>query len=84
MLARHPDDLDRALTEWERRLRPYTDQYQQAGIKQRSTFTPANRREITVRRLMGTLFSTRLGPRMWSLMARSKMNRMKDADIAAA
>lgn len=84
MLQRHPDDLDHALTEWERKLRPSMDFYQQYGIKQRFYFTPGNHRQIALRRLMTNLFRTRLGPHMWAMMARGKANRMKEADIAAA
>ncbi|MCP2169097.1 2-polyprenyl-6-methoxyphenol hydroxylase [Goodfellowiella coeruleoviolacea] len=85
VLERHPDDLARALSEWERRLRPYMEFYQLNGIQQRTFFTPATRPQILLRKVI-----TRL--RQWPLPARllqqmqvnSKASRMKEADIARA
>jgi 2-polyprenyl-6-methoxyphenol hydroxylase-like FAD-dependent oxidoreductase len=45
VLQRHPDDIERALTEWERSLRPSMDYYQEYGIKQRP-FSRNNEAEL--------------------------------------
>ncbi|MFC7585187.1 FAD-dependent monooxygenase [Nonomuraea antimicrobica] len=50
MLGRH-GNVERALTEWERRLRPYLDYYQRMGVRQSAIFTP-NRKQIRMRRVM--------------------------------
>ncbi|MFF3544766.1 FAD-dependent monooxygenase [Streptomyces platensis] len=83
MLDRHPDNVGHALTEWERALRPYVEQYQQSGSKQRRFFVPANRRQIAIRKAMT------VGLRMpvtSSLLRKlqKRAARLKELDIARA
>ncbi|WP_158842354.1 FAD-dependent monooxygenase [Saccharothrix deserti] len=85
MLARHPDDLERALTEWEAGLRPYIDYYQKDGIKKQTFFTPDNRFQVGMRRALTVLNGRRVvgAPfRWWS--AHNKAARMNGADITRA
>lgn len=83
VLQRHPDDLERALSEWERTLRPYMDYYQGIGVRNRSFFTPADgaerRRRARMMRWQRTPVVRRL--LLW-LAKRSKAMRMREADIA--
>lgn len=55
-------DLEDALTEWEHRLRPYTDCYQKVGAQAAGLFTPSSRLGIGMRRKM-------IAARQWPLTA---------------
>ncbi|MBS9532174.1 FAD-dependent monooxygenase [Mycobacterium sp. M1] len=85
MLARYGDDLDRALSEWERILRPYVTAYQGFVVRQRFFFVPDNRTELVFRGVM-----TRIRQLSWAqplftrIVAGSRSARLKDADITAA
>jgi 2-polyprenyl-6-methoxyphenol hydroxylase-like FAD-dependent oxidoreductase len=83
MLDRYPDDLNRALIEWEHTLRPFIDTYQQFGVRQRFFFTPDNRVELLFRQGMARL---RQMPVTRTLFARitqgSRAGQLKDQDIA--
>ncbi|MCX2729373.1 FAD-dependent monooxygenase [Saccharopolyspora sp. NFXS83] len=63
-LERHPGDLDTALGEWERVLRPYIDGYQASAPAQRKIFVMDGRWEIRLRRMVPKLVRTRLGRRL--------------------
>ena len=64
MLERHPDDLEAALTEWERGLRPYISHYQDAAPDERKIFVMDNRRQILMRRALPALLKNKLGKRL--------------------
>ncbi|SDK82593.1 2-polyprenyl-6-methoxyphenol hydroxylase [Nonomuraea maritima] len=49
MLLRHPDDLTRALTEWQRTLRPSVTEWQGSAEGLRQWFNPSGRREMLMR-----------------------------------
>lgn len=83
VLERYPDDLDRALREWESQLRPYIEYYQRNAHSQRAFFTPKNRFEIILRNLL--VRGHRLpvvGRYLDNMQGRGKAGQMKDADIA--
>ncbi|EWM13999.1 FAD-dependent monooxygenase [Kutzneria sp. 744] len=83
MLRRHCD-VERALTEWERRLRPYLSYYQQLGVQQTAVFTP-NRKQIGVRRVMMKGMSMPVTSSVLRFMrTHNKSGRMKEFDIARA
>ncbi|MCK2239792.1 MULTISPECIES: FAD-dependent monooxygenase [unclassified Crossiella] len=85
MLERHPGDLDRALTEWEAKLRPSIEYYQQNGLDQQAFFTPTSRFQIGLRKVL-------MRGQKWPLIGRllqamregGKASRMKELDIARA
>ncbi|MDX6295110.1 MAG: hypothetical protein QOH50_4185 [Kribbellaceae bacterium] len=83
MLQRHSNDLDRALTDWERRLRPFIKYHQRTGLSQRVFFNPTNWREVMQRKMLmrGVRYPV-VGPLVRRL--RLKGARMKELDIAAA
>lgn len=84
VLARHSDDLDRALREWETVLRPFVDAYQGFGVRQRFFFTPDNRLELTVRKAVARIRRIpSVSPVITRLVAGSKTAQLKDRDIAA-
>ncbi|MET0402276.1 MAG: FAD-dependent monooxygenase, partial [Cystobacter sp.] len=49
MLEKHPDDVERALTRWEEKLRPFIEGMQRDSLKSRQLFTPANEAQRVVR-----------------------------------
>lgn len=83
MLQRHSNDIGRALTDWERRLRPFIKYHQRNGMSQRVFFNPANWREVLQRKMLtrGVRYPV-LGPLVRRL--RLKGARMKQLDIAAS
>lgn len=83
MLQRHPNDIGRALTGWERRLRPFIEYHHRNGISQRVFFNPDNWREVIQRKMLtrGVQYPV-VGPLIKRL--RIKGGRMKQLDIAAA
>ena len=85
MLDRYPDDLNRALIEWERTLRPFIDAYQQFGVRQRFFFTPDNRVELLFRQGMAWLRQIPFTRTLFARIAQgSKAGQLKDQDIATA
>jgi len=85
LLQRYPDDLDRALTTWEARLRPFVDYYQALARRRQSTLTPAHQWQVTLNHglfLAGSL--PLISPLLKRLTAARKETRMRSADIAAA
>jgi len=60
-LERRPDDVERALDEWERALRPAIADYQQIGVDQQTLFVPENRRQIVLRHVIAWLSRRRFG-----------------------
>ncbi|WP_346281179.1 FAD-dependent monooxygenase [Pseudonocardia sp.] len=83
MLQRHSNDIGQALSDWERRLRPFIKYHQRTGLSQRVFFNPANWREITQRKMLtrGMRY-----PVVGRLVRRLRLKgaRMKELDIAAA
>lgn len=82
-LARHPDDLETALTAWEEQLRPAIAEFQKAAYPMRALFTqtsPAEQRNqnvtIGVRRLMFRV------PALMNLLTKSKRFRLRNGDLA--
>jgi 2-polyprenyl-6-methoxyphenol hydroxylase-like FAD-dependent oxidoreductase len=81
MLQRHP--LATALVEWEQKLRPYIDYYQRNAFQQRAFFLPANRWEMTLRKVLIRGHKVPLAGRILRRrQTMGKASRMKDADIA--
>ena len=77
-------DVPQALTEWERRLRPYLDYYQRLGVQQTAVFTP-NRKQITMRRVMMRGMAMPVTSSLLKFMrTHNKSGRMKEIDIARA
>jgi 2-polyprenyl-6-methoxyphenol hydroxylase-like FAD-dependent oxidoreductase len=86
MLTRNPHDVEDALSQWERKLRPYVENFQSSATKSRALFTPANRIEKALRSgvIRMSLFPV-IGPALWRRLAvKSKGARMSGVDIATA
>ncbi len=82
MLERHPDDIEAALGEWERVLRPYLEHYQDKAIDQRRIFVMDNRFQIMVRRALPLLSRTKLGKRFADrVIDTADIIEFKNADI---
>ncbi|GAA3358140.1 FAD-dependent monooxygenase [Saccharopolyspora gregorii] len=64
VLERHPDDVERALGEWETMLRPHIERFQRNAFEQRKIFVADSRRQILLRRAMPKLAKTRPGKRL--------------------
>jgi 2-polyprenyl-6-methoxyphenol hydroxylase-like FAD-dependent oxidoreductase len=77
--------LEAALTEWEQRLRPYTDSYQKIGARAAGLFTPSNRFGIELRRMV---IAARQSPLTAPLvnwgMGKAPAITNRNIDIAAA
>ncbi|MGU3502863.1 FAD-dependent monooxygenase [Mycobacterium sp. C31M] len=85
VLDERPDNLEIALAEWERRLRPYTEKYQKAGAKAAFGFTPPTRFRIAMRRLMVAARGWRLtAPLLNAALHRAPSFAVRNVDIAAA
>lgn len=81
MLERH-DDLETALTEWERALRPYIDHYQNGAGADRKIFMADTRLEVRFRRIMPKLIKTKPGRHLMErIMRLDDMEKFKNADI---
>ncbi|WP_253830943.1 FAD-dependent monooxygenase [Prauserella aidingensis] len=82
MLERHPSDIETALSEWEKALRPYIDHYQETAFDQRKIFVMDNRPQIMLRRAMPKLTKFKLGTRLMERMMRmDDIAEFKNADI---
>ena len=84
MLAKHPDDIETALTAWEDKLRPAIADFQQSAYPMRAIFTQTSAKEqrrqsivIAMRRLMFRF------PALMSLRLRSKHFQLRNSDLAA-
>jgi 2-polyprenyl-6-methoxyphenol hydroxylase-like FAD-dependent oxidoreductase len=85
MLQRHPEDIESALTRWERRLRPLTGYCQHLAHVQVPLFVAAKQRDITRFKLMQRAMRLpAAGPVLKYVQENGKSQRMKDTDIAAA
>jgi len=85
MLDRHPADVEQALAEWERTLRPNLEVFQRNGIQQRTFFVPATTSELTLRKVMTAgMRMPVLSSLLRQLRSRDKAGRLKDHDIALA
>ncbi|MDT7729232.1 MAG: hypothetical protein QOI21_5808 [Actinomycetota bacterium] len=83
MLGRHPEDIEAALTEWERTLRPHMVVFQRLGMKQRRFFVPANRFQIAMRKVVKFGMDMPVtAPLLRRLQENSKDGKLKDTDIA--
>lgn len=83
MLETYPDDMERALTRWEEKLRPFIEDTQRGSLKSRAFFTPANEAQRVVRAVSIRLMSNRLtGPIVRKVM-RDKDLKAKTIDIVA-
>jgi 2-polyprenyl-6-methoxyphenol hydroxylase-like FAD-dependent oxidoreductase len=83
MLEKHPDDMERALTRWEEKLRPFIEDMQRDSLKARQLFTPANEAQRVFRAVSIRLMSNRLtGPIVKKVM-RDKDFKAKMIDIVA-
>ncbi|WP_206793736.1 FAD-dependent monooxygenase [Amycolatopsis sp. MtRt-6] len=81
MLERHAD-VETALTEWERTLRPYIQHCQDGAFSDRKIFMADNRPEILFRRALPRLAKTRLGGRLVERVLRvDDIAKFKNADI---
>lgn len=84
VLERHPGDVEAALAEWERVLRPYITSYQEDAPDQRRIFVADDRWQIRLRRLVPLLRRSRLGSRLVELIVPSAANDLKNADIVGS
>lgn len=82
LLERHPGDVATALAEWEQALRPYIDEYQTVGLKQRAFFVPDAPRQVQVRRAMSLVTRFALGRRVLSKMMEGAVEA-RTADVTA-
>ncbi|WP_043432361.1 FAD-dependent monooxygenase [Cystobacter fuscus] len=83
MLEKHPDDLERALSQWEAKLRPFVENMQRDSLKSRQLFTPANEAQRVVRAVGIRLMSNRVvGPLVRKVM-RDRDLQTKTIDIVA-
>jgi 2-polyprenyl-6-methoxyphenol hydroxylase-like FAD-dependent oxidoreductase len=81
MLDRY-GDVQQALTEWDRQLRPHMGYYQQLGFQQTAFFTP-NSKQISMRRLMMRAMAMPVASQVLRFVrTHNKSGRMKDLDIA--
>ena len=83
MLERHPDDLERALTQWEHKLRPFVENLQRDSLKSRQFFTPANETQRVVRAMSLRLMSHRLTGPLFRKVMRDRDFKAKQVDIVA-
>jgi 2-polyprenyl-6-methoxyphenol hydroxylase-like FAD-dependent oxidoreductase len=85
VLDRYPDNVVRALTDWEASLRPYVRYFQRNGVDMRSFFVPANQFRVATRKvLIRSAHTPVLGALLGRLVQSGRASRLKDADIAAA
>lgn len=85
MVTRYPDDIERALTEWESTIRDYIDAYQQAGLSMRSYFVPNNEEERVRRaRFLRLAVNPIFGPLLRMNSRLKERARIKNVDIVPA
>lgn len=85
VFEQHPGSIEEALTDWEQRLRHYTDSFQGMGAKASGLFTPSSQAGIMVRRgIMAARRSPVTRPLFNLAMRHLPMMTMRGTDIAAA
>ncbi|WPB77577.1 FAD-dependent monooxygenase [Archangium violaceum] len=81
MLEKYPDDMERALSRWEEKLRPFIEDTQRDSLKARALFTPANEAQRIIRGATIRLMGNRLtGPIVKKVM-RDRDLKAKMVDI---
>lgn len=85
VLAEHAGcGIESALTEWEQRMRPYTDSYQKIGAQASGLFTPTNRAGILLRRATTTgRGNPVIAPLVNWALRNSSIAKVRSVDIAA-
>ncbi|WAS91345.1 FAD-dependent monooxygenase [Nannocystis punicea] len=81
MLERHPDDVLRALIEWEAKLRPFTASLQQTATTMRQLFTPSGELQRIVRATILRLMNSPAAPIFRRLVGPGALTEI---DIVAA
>jgi 2-polyprenyl-6-methoxyphenol hydroxylase-like FAD-dependent oxidoreductase len=85
VLAEHPDSIEDALTDWEQRLRRYTDSFQRIGANACSVFTPSNNAGILLRRLVTSARQSPVTAPIFNwAMRNAPMITIRATDIGAA
>lgn len=85
VFEQHTDSIEDALTDWEQRLRHYTNTFQSIGVTASNLFTPSNHAGILLRRaLMAARRLPVVAPAMNLAMRRAPMMSIRNTDIAAA
>lgn len=82
LLERHPHDVATALSEWEQGLRPYVQEYQAVGLKQRAFFVPDTSGQVRLRRAMSVVTRFSIGRRVLSAILEGAVES-RTADITA-
>ncbi|GAA1677116.1 FAD-dependent oxidoreductase [Mycolicibacterium murale] len=82
VLERHPGDVATALSEWEQGLRPFIEEYQEVGLKQRPFFVPDGPRQIRMRWVMSALTQFAVGRRLLSKVLEGSVE-VRTSDITA-
>ncbi|MDC0668581.1 FAD-dependent monooxygenase [Nannocystis radixulma] len=81
MLEKHPDDLRRALFEWEAKLRPFTASLQQTAMTMRQLFTPSGELQRILRAAIIRLSNSPVAPIFKRLV---RPGGLTELDIVAA
>lgn len=81
MIERHPDDLRRALIEWEAKLRPFTVSLQRTATSMRQLFTPSGELQRIVRATVIRLSHSPVAPVLKRLV---RPGALTELDIVAA
>ncbi len=85
MLARYPEDPEKALGEWERTTRPFVEYFQAFASRGRLLFTPANRRELVFRSTMLRLARSPLATTVQRMLGvDGNAFKMRNADLEEA
>ena len=78
----HHHDIATALSEWEQGLRPYVQEYQAVGLKQRAFFVPDTSGQVRLRWAMSVVTRFSLGRRVLSAVLEGAVEA-RTADITA-
>ena len=81
VLERYPDDVDTALGEWEKTLRPSIADFQQSAFDQRAIVVMDDERQIGMRRLVTRMRSLPLVRPVLNKVTPMKLGGLKGADI---
>ncbi|WP_245743417.1 FAD-dependent monooxygenase [Lentzea fradiae] len=85
MLSRHPEDLELALGQWERTVRPFVSYFAEFANRGRILFTPANRREYFGRKALMRVVGSPVASVAQRLLGADQKNfRLRNADLEAA
>lgn len=83
LLARHPHDLQTALAQWDRSLRPTIQYLQRNAVQMLNLFVPPTARRLAFRRIVTQLTKSPItGPLLTSLRTRNKSFSLKEVDFA--